>query len=89
SHLINQFHLNTKTLHPKKPYITYINQAQKITQFLSLLAPHNSLLPFQHLPILRHITNSLNPLLNSQTPNFNKTIPPSLPHLQNIQFIHQ
>ncbi|WP_398574778.1 DNA-binding protein WhiA, partial [Staphylococcus epidermidis] len=39
--------------------------------------------------MLRHIRNSLNPLLNSQTPNLNKTLTPPIKHLQTIQLIHQ
>ncbi|WP_145438178.1 DNA-binding protein WhiA, partial [Staphylococcus saprophyticus] len=87
--LINPYQLNPKHLQPNKPTIPYLKQPQKISHFLTFIPPYQPLFKFQHLPILPHITNSLNPFLNSHTPNLNKTLTPPIKHLQTIHLIHK
>ncbi|MBG9820068.1 DNA-binding protein WhiA [Bacillus safensis] len=87
--LMNQFHLNSKTLERKKGYITYMKEAEKITEFLSVVGAHNSLLRFEDVRIVRDMRNSVNRLVNCETANLNKTIGASLRQVENIQFIDE
>ncbi|WP_144525410.1 DNA-binding protein WhiA [Bacillus pumilus] len=89
SELMNQFHLNSKTLERKKGYITYMKEAEKITEFLSVVGAHNSLLRFEDVRIVRDMRNSVNRLVNCETANLNKTIGASLRQVENIQFIDE
>ncbi|WML45992.1 DNA-binding protein WhiA [Neobacillus sp. PS3-40] len=87
--LMNMFGLKSKTLERKKGYITYLKEAEKITEFLNIVGAHNALLRFEDVRIVRDMRNSVNRLVNCETANLNKTIGASLRQVENIQFIDQ
>ncbi len=87
--LMNKFSLNSKTLERKKGYITYLKEAEKITEFLILVGANNAMLRFEDIRIVRDMRNSVNRLVNCETANLNKTIGASLRQVENIRFIEQ
>ncbi|MDP4084055.1 MAG: DNA-binding protein WhiA [Bacillota bacterium] len=87
--VMNMFGLNSKTLERKKGYITYLKEAEKITEFLTIVGAHNALLRFEDVRIVRDMRNSVNRLVNCETANLNKTIGASLRQVENIRFIDQ
>jgi DNA-binding protein WhiA len=87
--LMNTFDLNSKTLERKKGYITYLKEAEKITEFLNVIGAHNALLRFEDIRIVRDMRNSVNRLVNCETANLNKTIGAALRQVENIRFIEQ
>lgn len=89
SELMNIFGLNSKTLERKKGFITYLKEAEKITEFLNIVGAHNSLLRFEDVRIVRDMRNSVNRLVNCETANLNKTIGAALRQVENIKFIEK
>jgi cell division protein WhiA len=89
SDLMNTFGLNSKTLERKKGFITYLKEAEKITEFLNIAGAHNSLLRFEDVRIVRDMRNSVNRLVNCETANLNKTIGAALRQVENIKFIEK
>ncbi|MFL6557615.1 MAG: DNA-binding protein WhiA [Bacillus sp. (in: firmicutes)] len=87
--LMNTFELNSKTLERKKGYITYLKEAEKITEFLNIVGAHNALLRFEDVRIVRDMRNSVNRLVNCETANLNKTIGASIRQVENIRYINQ
>ncbi|WP_163183449.1 DNA-binding protein WhiA [Neobacillus sedimentimangrovi] len=87
--LMNSFGLNSKTLERKKGYITYLKEAEKITEFLNIIGAHNALLRFEDVRIVRDMRNSVNRLVNCETANLNKTIGASIRQVENIRYIEQ
>jgi cell division protein WhiA len=85
--LMNTFLLNSKTLERKKGFITYLKEAEKITEFLNIVGAHNALLRFEDIRIVRDMRNSVNRLVNCETANLNKTIGASLRQAENIRYI--
>jgi len=85
--LMNTFGLNSKTLERKKGFITYLKEAEKITEFLNIVGAHNALLRFEDVRIVRDMRNSVNRLVNCETANLNKTIGASIRQVENIRFI--
>jgi cell division protein WhiA len=85
--LMNKFGLNSKTLERKKGFITYLKEAEKITEYLNIVGAHNSLLKFEDVRIVRDMRNSVNRLVNCETANLNKTIGASIRQVENIRFI--
>jgi DNA-binding protein WhiA len=85
--LMNIFELNSKTLERKKGFITYLKEAEKITEFLNIVGAHNALLRFEDVRIVRDMRNSVNRLVNCETANLNKTIGASIRQVENIRFI--
>lgn len=87
--LMNTFGLNCKTLERKKGYITYLKEAEKITEFLIIVGANNALLRFEDVRIVRDMRNSVNRLVNCETANLNKTIGASIRQVENIRYIEQ
>ncbi|MGE6257460.1 DNA-binding protein WhiA [Heyndrickxia sporothermodurans] len=87
--LMNVFYLNSKTLERKKGFITYLKEAEKITEFLNVIGAHNALLRFEDVRIVRDMRNSVNRLVNCETANLNKTIGAALRQVENIRYIDE
>ena len=87
--LMNKFDLNSKTLERKKGYITYLKEAEKITECLNIIGAVNALLRFEDVRIVRDMRNSVNRLVNCETANLNKTIGASIRQVENIRYINE
>lgn len=85
--LMNEFQLNAKTIERKKGYITYLKEAEKISDFLGLTGAFQAMLKFEDVRILRDMRNSVNRIVNCETANLNKTIGAALRQVENIKFI--
>ncbi|TWT24332.1 DNA-binding protein WhiA [Planomicrobium sp. CPCC 101110] len=85
--LMNKFHLNSKTIERKKGFVTYLKEAEKISDFFSITGAHSALLKFEDVRIIRDMRNSVNRLVNCETANLNKTIDAALRQVENIRFI--
>ncbi|WP_099222677.1 DNA-binding protein WhiA [Listeria costaricensis] len=87
--LLNQFDLNARILERKNGFITYLKEAEKITEFLSIIGATTALLHFEDVRIMRDMRNSVNRLVNCETANLNKTINAAVRQIDNIRFIQQ
>ncbi len=86
--LMNTFDLNSKTLERKKGFITYLKEAEKISELLNIIGAINALLRFEDVRIVRDMRNSVNRLVNCETANLNKTIGASVRQVENIRYIN-
>lgn len=87
--LLNTYNLRARTLERKKGYIVYIKEAEKITEFLSIIGAHNALFKFEDVRIVRDMRNSVNRLVNCETANLNKTIGAAFRQIENIKLIQR
>ncbi|MGY0693566.1 DNA-binding protein WhiA [Virgibacillus sp. FSP13] len=87
--LLNSFDLKARKLERKKGYITYIKEAEKITEFLNIIGAHNALFKFEDVRIVRDMRNSVNRLVNCETANLNKTIGAAFRQIENINLIEK
>ncbi|TDM03694.1 DNA-binding protein WhiA [Macrococcus carouselicus] len=87
--LMNNYQLNAKTLERKKGYISYMKEAEKIAEFLSIIGGYQALLKFEDVRIVRDMRNSVNRLVNCETANLNKTISAAMRQVENIELIKQ
>ena len=85
--LMNGFELRAKTLERKKGFITYLKEADKISDFLNIVGAHTAIFRFEDVRIVRDMRNSVNRLVNCETANLNKTIGASMRQVENIQYI--
>ena len=67
--------------------MTYLKEAEKITDFLIIIGANNAMLKFEDIRILRDMRNSVNRLVNCETANLNKTIGASVRQVENIKYI--
>ena len=84
---MNEFDLNAKTIERKKGFVTYLKEAEKISDFLSLIGAHQAMMRFEDVRILRDMRNSVNRIVNCETANLNKTIGASVRQVENIKYI--
>ncbi|UOR11727.1 DNA-binding protein WhiA [Halobacillus amylolyticus] len=85
--LMNGFDLHARTLERKKGFITYLKEAEKITELISNIGAHQALFKFEDVRIVRDMRNSVNRLVNCETANLNKTIGAAFRQVENIRFI--
>lgn len=87
--LMNGLNLHARQLERKKGFISYMKEAEKITEFLNLIGAHQALFKFEDVRIVRDMRNSVNRLVNCETANLNKTIGAAYRQVENIKFIEQ
>lgn len=72
-----------------KGWITYLKEAERIAEFLSLIGGYQALLKFEDVRIVRDMRNSVNRLVNCETANLNKTVSAAMKQVESIQLIDQ
>ncbi len=87
--LMNQFNLNAKTIDRRNGHITYLKEAEKISDFLAIIGATSAVLKFEDIRIVRDMRNSVNRLVNMENANMNKTIDASQKQLEAIRLIEQ
>lgn len=87
--LLNHFSLKARTLKRRNGYITYIKEAEKMTEFLIIIGAHTALFKFEDVRIVRDMRNSVNRLVNCETANLNKTIGAAFRQIESIQYIEK
>lgn len=87
--LLNSFGLRARTLERRNGFISYIKEAEKITEFLIIIGAHNALFKFEDVRIVRDMRNSVNRLVNCETANLNKTIGASFRQVESIKLIKE
>ncbi|MGV3243447.1 DNA-binding protein WhiA [Staphylococcus sp. 11262D007BW] len=87
--LMNSYGLNAKNLERKKGWITYLKEAERIAEFLSLIGGYQALLKFEDVRIVRDMRNSVNRLVNCETANLNKTVSAAMKQVESIQLIDE
>ncbi|WP_026909013.1 DNA-binding protein WhiA [Paucisalibacillus globulus] len=87
--LLNSFGLRARVLERKNGYIVYIKEAEKITEFLSVIGANIALFKFEDVRIVRDMRNSVNRLVNCETANLNKTIGAAIRQIENIKLIER
>lgn len=85
--LLNEYQLRARELQRRNGYITYIKEAEKITEFLGIIGAHNALFKFEDVRIVRDMRNSVNRIVNCETANLNKTISASVRQIESIKMI--
>lgn len=87
--LLNKFDLRARQLQRRNGYITYIKEAEKITEFLIIIGAHNALFKFEDVRIVRDMRNSVNRIVNCETANLNKTISAAFRQIESITLIDE
>lgn len=85
--LLESFKLNSKTLERKKGFICYIKEAEKISEFLTIIEAYHALLHFEDTRIIRDLRNSANRLTNCDNANINKIVSAAGRQVDNIKWI--
>lgn len=85
--MMNYFGLNARMLERRNGYICYLKEAEKISDFLTLVGATQAMLHFEDIRIVRDMRNSVNRLVNCDTANMNKMIDAATKQIENIEYI--
>ena len=85
--MMNRYGLNARKTERRSGYITYLKEAEKIADFLSLIGATNAMLKFEDIRIVRDMRNSVNRIVNCETANLNKIADASKKQIDNIKLI--
>lgn len=87
--MMNRYHLNARKTERRSGYITYLKEAEKIANFLSLIGATNSMLKFEDIRIVRDMRNSVNRIVNCETANLNKVADAANRQIENIKYLDE
>ncbi|KRL04822.1 DNA-binding protein WhiA [Liquorilactobacillus oeni] len=85
--LTNRYGLNARKTERRSGYITYLKEAEKIADFLSLIGATNAMLKFEDIRIVRDMRNSVNRIVNCENANMNKVADAANSQIENIKYI--
>ena len=85
--MMNRYGLNARTAKRRSGYITYLKEAEKIADFLSLIGATSSLLKFEDIRIMRDMRNSVNRIVNCENANFNKVADAANRQIESIKYL--
>ncbi len=85
--MMNRYGLNARTAKRRSGYITYLKEAEKIADFLSLIGATSSMLKFEDIRIMRDMRNSVNRIVNCENANFNKVADAASRQIESIRYI--
>ena len=87
--MMNDFNLNAKMIDRRNGHISYLKEAEKISDFLAIIGATSAVLKFEDIRIVRDMRNSVNRLVNMENANMNKTIDASQKQLEAIRLIER
>ena len=87
--IMQGFSLVSKITDRKNDYIVYVKDGNSITNFLSVIGAHNSLMEFENVRIVQEMRNHVNRIVNCETANLSKTIKAAVLQVEAIKFIQK
>lgn len=87
--LMNHYELNARVTKRRSGYITYLKDAEGISDFLQIVGAQNSVFKFEDIRIKRDFNNSINRVMNCEIANEKKTIVASNQQIKDIKIIEK
>lgn len=87
AHLLSQYGINAKTVQRKRLWITYIKEAEQVSDMLAFVGANNAVMVLQNEFAVREVRNQLNRQLNCMNSNLVKMVDASLKQIEAIEFL--
>lgn len=87
TYLISQFNIKPKRSLRKKKTVTYIKEAEEISDVLSVLGAHRSMMEMANARIVRNVRNDINRRNNCDTANIAKAVNAASKQIEDILLI--
>lgn len=72
--LLEYYGIEAKTVIRKSSYVTYFKSSDEISDVLSVIGAHNSLMELMNIKILKETRNNVNRVVNCENANMDKTL---------------
>ena len=89
AHLLGERSVYSKTMRRKNLFVTYVKEAEIVSDVLALVGANNAVLTLQNEFAVREVRNQLNRQLNCMNANMNKMVDASIKQLDSIEVINQ
>ena len=87
AHLLSEFSILAKVMQRKKFWVTYIKEAELVSDLLALVGANNAVMTLQNEFAVREVRNQLNRQLNCMNSNLEKMVDASLKQIEAIERI--
>ena len=88
-HLLSSHGISAKTMQRKKLWVTYIKEAELVSDLLAVVGANNAVLTLQNEFAVREVRNQLNRQLNCINSNIEKMVTASLKQIEAIEYISE
>lgn len=85
--MIADFHIAAKIVERKGHYVVYLKESDAISDMLSLMGAHQSLMKFENIRILKEVRENVQRQVNCETANLQKTVSAAVRQTQDIELI--
>ncbi len=89
THLLSEFSIMAKVMQRKKFWVTYIKEAELVSDLLALVGANNAVLVLQNEFAVREVRNNLNRQLNCLNSNLEKMVKASVRQVDAIEKIRE
>ena len=87
--ILKKAELFFKTVLRKSDYVIYLKSGDSISNLLSLLGAHASLLEYENIRVLKDMRNNINRAVNCETANISKTVSAAQKQMMDIRKIEE
>ena len=87
AHILSEYQIHAKVMQRKKVFVTYIKEAELVSDVLALVGANNAVLTLQNEFAVREVRNNLNRQLNCMNSNIEKMVEASLKQIEAIEYI--
>lgn len=89
AHILSEFGILAKVMNRKKLWVTYIKEAELVSDILALVGANNAVMVLQNEFAVREVRNNLNRQLNCINSNLGKMVEASLKQIEAIEYISE
>lgn len=88
AHILSEFGITAKVMNRKKLWVTYVKEAELVSDTLALVGANNAVMVLQNEFAVREVRNNLNRQLNCLNSNLEKMVEASLKQIEAIEYIN-
>ena len=87
AHILSEYQIHAKVMQRKKVFVTYIKEAELVSDVLALVGANNAVMVLQNEFAVREVRNNLNRQLNCMNSNLEKMVEASVKQIEAIEYI--
>ena len=87
--LIDSLGFTSRVIERKDSFVTYVQDADAISDLLGMMGAHRSLLEYENMRILKEMRGNVQRKVNCETANLQKTVTASVRQIDDIEYIEE
>jgi len=87
--ILSRLDIYARVMYRKDTYVTYLQDADSISDLLNMLGAHKSLLEFENMRIYKSMRENVQRKVNCETANLKKTVNASVRQIDDIEYLEE